>query len=298
MADAVSAAPGTGNTPAYYRSSVGDLSVVALHEGTVTRERAAGFVRNAAEDKVEAAFSGIGLAPGTLTLTFTPLAVELPGELVLIDTGYGDNGPSTTGRLRENLRAAGYVPQDVGTVLISHFHTDHISGLLTKAGEPAFPRARILVPQAEWDYWMNEDNFANAPDRLKPNFELCRKVFDALSGGTGTFQWGDEVKPGVTALPAAGHTPGQTMFRISDRGESLLFVADVTNNPFVFARHPGWQPGFDIMPEEAVRCRRAVLAEAASQGARLFFFHAPFPGLGVVRPEQDGYAFVPQIWGT
>jgi len=282
--------------PAFYRSRVGAFNVIALHDGTVSRERAPGFIRNAPPEDVEEAFAQLGIAPGQLTLTFSTLAVETPVQLALIDTGFGENGGPTTGHLKDNLAAAGYSPADVGTVLVSHFHTDHISGLVTKDDKPAFPNATIMVARPEWDYWMNDATMEAAAAGLQPTFKLCRRVFGSLKERIQVFDWGDTVMPGITAMRAAGHTPGQTAFDIRSGSERLLYVADITNNPLVFARRPGWQPAFDIDPDEAVRTRRKILSEAADQKTRLFFFHAPFPGLGFVAREGEGFAYIPQIW--
>jgi glyoxylase-like metal-dependent hydrolase (beta-lactamase superfamily II) len=283
--------------PGFHRFRLGALSLIALHDGVMLRDRPAQFVRNVDEAVVARAFADIGSPPGKLTLTFSPLAIEAADGLTLIDTGMGEHGAPGTGRLAANLAAAGYSAADVTRVLISHFHGDHISGLITKAGLPVYPNAEILVPQPEWDFWMNDARAAAAPDGLKPSFDLARRVFGAMAGKVARFAWDVEVMPGVRSVQADGHTPGQSAFEISSSGETLLFAADMTNNPLVFARYPDWHAVFDMDPLRSVEIRRQLLARAAAAGSLLHFYHAPFPAVGCVFESGDGYQFVPALYG-
>lgn len=283
---------------AYYKTRVGALKVIALHDGVVSRELPAGFIRNAPDDETAKAMRESGMAPGKLTLSFTVLAIDHGGELTLIDTGFGENGPPTTGRMAANLVAAGYDAGQVSTILISHFHSDHISGLITRDGTPTFPGARVMVPQAEWDYWMDDARMNTASEGLKPTFALSRKVFGALGGRVSSFAWGDAPVASVRAFGLGGHTPGMTGFEIGSQGEGLLFVADVSNNPTVFSRHPDWQAGFDIDGPQAAETRKRIFTEAATAHKRLAFYHAPFPAIGTLAPVGDVFAWCPAIWGA
>jgi len=284
--------------PAFYRTRVGKLSVVALHDGIVERVQPPGFIRDVPDDTVGLALRQAGMAPGKLTLTFTVLAIDNAGQLTLIDAGFGENGPPTAGRMMGNLVAAGYHSGQVSNILISHFHGDHISGLITRDGDPAFPDARVLVPHPEWAYWMDDAEMAAAPDGLKPTFLLARKVFGALADRVVPFAWGDEPVPGIRAYGLGGHTPGMTGFAIESEGERLVFVADLSNTPCVFARHPDWQSAFDIDGPKTVETRRREFAAHAGAQTRLAFYHAPFPGLGTLAPMGEAYAWCPEIWGS
>lgn len=284
--------------PAYYKTRVGDLTVIALHEGTVSRDLPADFIRNAPVDEMARALQESGMAVGKLTITFTVFAIDHGGELTLIDAGFGENGPPTAGRMGANLAAAGYAAEQVTTILVSHFHGDHISGLITREGTPAFPNARVLVPQAEWEFWMDDARMAAAPDGQKPNFALVRKIFDALGDRVARYSTGDEPVVGIRALDLRGHTPGMSGFEIASNGARLLFVADVSNNPTVFARHPDWQAAFDIDGPQANKTRQRIFADAAMSHTRLAFYHAPFPAIGTLAPVGDAYAWCPTIWGA
>jgi len=285
---------GRPQAPGFYRFKLGRFEAVALHDGVITRDRPAGFIRNASDDEVGEAFAAAGMPRDKLTLTFTALLIDTGTGVVLIDTGMGEAGPPGTGMLAANLAAAGYAPEDIGTVIISHFHGDHISGLRRKDGSLAYPRAQIMVPQAEWDYWTDDARMAAAPEALKGNFELVRRSFGTED--VRRFNWGDEVLPGLRAVQASGHTPGMTAIEISSGEARLLFVADITNNPLLFARHPEWQAMFDMDPDEATATRKTLLDRAAAETLRLFFFHAPFPATGTVVKTGSGYEYLPALW--
>ena len=281
--------------PGFYRHQLGAWEAIAIHDGSLARDRPAGFVRNADDAAVGAAFAAAGMPRDKLTLTFTVLAIDTGAGIVLIDTGLGEGGPPGTGLVPANLKAAGIAPEDVTTVIISHFHGDHISGLRRKDGAATYPNARLLVPAVEWDYWMDDARMAAAPQAQQGGFAAARAMFPD-GAAVGRFAWGEEVLPGITAIPASGHTPGMTAFEIASQGEALLYLADVTNTPLLFARHPEWQAMFDMAPEQAVDTRRRLLDRAAAQSRCVFFFHAPFPGLGTVIRQGEGYEYLPALW--
>jgi len=198
--------------------------------------------------------------------------------------------------LEANLSAAGISAGDVAHVVISHFHGDHISGMRRKDGSLTFPNAKIHAPLVEWDYWTDAARKAAAPDAAKGNFDLVSRMFGPQAASVRRFAWGDEVLPGITAVQASGHTPGMTAFQIASDGEQVMFVADITNNPALFVRNPEWQAMFDMNPEEAVATRRRLLDQAAAEKLRLFFFHAPFPGVAYVSKNGHGYEYIPALW--
>ncbi len=285
---------GRPQAPGFHRYALGSFEVVPLHDGVLCADRPSGFVRNASDAEVGEAFAVAGMPRDRLTLTFAPLLVRTGHQTVLIDTGLGTAGPAGTGRLAANLAAAGVSPEAVDVVVISHFHSDHIMGLLRADGTRAFPNAEVLVPEGEWAFWMDEGRAAAAPDALRGQFAGVRRAF----GGDAPrrYRWGEELLPGMTAVKASGHTPGMSALEIVSGDEAMMFVADITNNPLIFARHPEWQAMFDMDPEEATTTRRALLDRAASDRLRLHFFHAPFPATGFVVRNKAGYEYLPALW--
>ena len=272
---------------------VGAALVTALHDGTVLRDRPEGFVHGVPDTEVEAAFAAAGSPPGKFLASFTPLLVRLGGRCILIDSGNGQEGPEGTGRLVGNLAALGLSCEAIDTVFISHFHGDHIRGLLRRDGSPTFPGARILVPGPEWAFWMAGDAEAQCTGRMPINLKIARDVFGALGDRVEQVAWGAEAAPGLTTVATPGHAPGHTSMRIASEGESLLYMGDVTNNPAIFARHPDWVAGFDNRPKQMLETRHRILSEAAESGERVHFFHAAFPGFGTLARDGNGYAFRP-----
>ena len=191
--------------PGFYKFNVGDIEVIALHEGVVMFDRAPDFVPNATYEEVGEAYAAAGMPRDKLTITFTALAVRTAGKVVVIDTGFGEFGPAGTGTLVSNLLAAGIRPEDVSTVVISHFHVDHISGLRRKDGSLVFSNAEIVVSEAEWDFWMDDAKMEAAPAAARENFELCRQVFGPIAAKVRRVAWGAEIVPGLTAVQANGH---------------------------------------------------------------------------------------------
>ena len=143
-------------------------------------------------------------------IPFTTTVLKTGGGLVLIDTGNGNSGAPTSGTWMTNFKAAGFDPAQVRTVIISHFHPDHINGLRLKDGTAVFPDAEVMVSTPEWAYWMDDAQMARAPEGLKPNFKNVRRVFGPMAQDVQQYEGGKELVPGVTAVAAPGHTPGHT----------------------------------------------------------------------------------------
>lgn len=282
--------------PAFYRYRVGGFIMTALSDGMNVRALDPGFVRNADFAEVEKAVRAVFLPVDRLPVPFNPLLIDTGSDLVLVDTGFADNGPPTAGQLAGNLAAAGVRHEDVTKVLITHFHGDHIAGLRWKNGDLVYPNAEVLVPEPEWRFWTDEINEAAAPEAAKPHFQHVRRVFGPIANEVRRFDWDQEVLPGITALAAPGHTPGHTILRIESDGEQMLFLADVTNHPALFVRHPDWSAIFDMDADQARQTRRRVLDMAAAEGCLVASYHYPFPAVGRIVRAGDGFDLVPAQW--
>ena len=294
---AAAAAPQAGSQAAgYYRFKVGEIEVTLVNEGVSERPLDATFVRNAPLPDVQAALAAAFQPTATLTIPITTAVLNTGSRLVMIDAGIGQMGPPTTGRWMANFRASGYGPDQVDTVVFSHFHGDHIQGLRAKDGTALFPNAKVMVPEAEWAFWMDDAKMAAAPEAMKGAFQGVRRVFGPIAGEVEKYSGEKEILPGLTAIPAPGHTPGHTAFVVASGDQRLLLWSDTTNKPELFVRNPGWHAVFDMDPAQAEATRRRMLDMAAAEKMQVAGYHFPFPATGHIAREGSGYAYVPSFW--
>jgi glyoxylase-like metal-dependent hydrolase (beta-lactamase superfamily II) len=289
------AAPAARQAPGFYRQKIGALEVVTLHDGFVNRPLDANFVRNAPFEAVQKALTDAFLPSPTLPIPFTQTLVVAGDRVTLIDTGTGGAFGPTAGFTPGHMSAAGYPPERVNTIVISHFHADHINGIRTREGALAFANAEILVPEAEWAFWMSDDNM-NRMEGLRQAFQNIRRVFNGLGDRVKPYRWNSEVVTGVTALDGSGHTPGHTVYAVASENRSMLLLSDTTNHPALFVRNPDWSPVFDMDADKARASRRALLDRAAADRMQVVGYHFPFPATGFIARDGQGYQFVPQQW--
>ncbi len=290
-------APATAQAPGFYRYKVGSIEVTAINDGFFARP-VEGFIRNAELPAVQKTLADAFLPTDRLAIPFTTLAIRTGGRVVLIDTGNGDSGAPTSGHWMRNFRAAGFDPAQVNTILISHFHGDHINGLRLKDGSAVFPNAEIAVPAPEWAFWMDDARMSAAPEAMKGAFANVRRVFSPIAKDVKQFEPGKEVAPGIVSVAAHGHSPGHCTFVISSEGKSLAALCDTTNHPALFVRNPDWSAVFDMDADMARATRRRMLDMAATERTQVAFYHAPFPATGHIAKDGNGYELVPVAWSS
>jgi glyoxylase-like metal-dependent hydrolase (beta-lactamase superfamily II) len=280
--------------PGFRRMKVGDVEIISLIDGIARRPLVEEFVRNAPIGEVRALLASQQLPTDYIDVPFTPFLVVAGNRRILMDTGLGEFGGPTTGKLLQNLQAAGFQASDIDTVLITHYHGDHINGLRTRAGEWVFPKAKVMVPAPEHAFWMDDAKLAAAPEGLKGAFNNARRVFNGMPADVLVrFEPGAEVLPGIRSVAAYGHTPGHTLFELTSAGQTFAYVGDLTNVPQLFARNPDWAVSFDMDAEAARVTRRAVLKRLADSKAMVGGFHFPWPAFGRKVVAGNGYAFEP-----
>ncbi len=291
------AAPAAGRqVPGIYRYRIGEFELTAINDGVGLRDVQDGFVRNAALEDVKGALEAAYLPTDKLPIPFNQLVVNTGRRVVLIDTGTGGQLAPTAGMLIENMEAAGIDPKAVDTILISHFHGDHILGLRTKEGELAFPNAEVQVPEAEWAFWMDEGEASRAPEGAKQNFANVQKTFSSIAKDVKRYDAEQELVPGITSVGAYGHTPGHMAFRVSSGSDQMLVLSDLANHPALFVRNPGWHAVFDMDAAKAEETRRRIFDMASTDRTRVQGYHFPFPATGHIAKDRDGYAFIPAAW--
>lgn len=278
----------------FKRMKLGALEVIAFNDGALRRPLGEEFVTNAPLEQVKALLASQGLPTDYVDIPFTPFAVIAGGRRILIDTGFADNGPPTTGKLVANMAAAGLKPEDFDTVIISHYHGDHINGIRKKSGELVFPNAKIMVPAPEHAFWMDDARMEAAPPAMKGAFQNVRRVLGTLPADKLVrFEPGAEVAPGITSVAAFGHTPGHTLFTVKSGGQGFAYVADLTNVPSLFARSPDWAVTFDMDKEMARATRRKMFDMIVQEKMMAGGFHFPFPAFGTIEAAGNGYQFRP-----
>ncbi len=295
---AAAAPPAGAQVPGLYRYKVGDFELTAIYDGVWYRPIDDKFVRNAAYGDVQRAMADAFMPAEKLATPFTTLLVNTGAKLILLDTGTGGQVAPTAGTLAQNLAAAGVDPKSIDTVVISHFHPDHINGIKNKDNGRVFPNAEIMVPAPEWEFWMDDANLRAAPGGLKGVFLNFRRVFADIAEDVTRYQPGIEVATGLATIPAYGHTPGHTVFALQSGRESILVLSDTTQHPALFARHPEWQPAFDIDGPLAVATRKKLLDRVAADRMLVTGYHFPFPACGHIVKTAGGYEHVPLLWNT
>jgi len=259
-----------------HRYKVGDIGVTVLSDGFRISSPDS-YILNAGKDEFLATLAAAGLPTDHMRNVFAPVLIETGGKRVLIDTGNGEavfeqtNGER--GRLPLNLAAAGVDRNSVDVVVISHFHSDHVNGLLMADNTAAYPNAEIMVPEQEWNFWMDDGEMSRAPKgRMTDLFHNNRRIFDALGRKVTPYAWDRDVAPGVTAVGTPGHSVGHTSFVVSSGSARVFVQGDINNQSVVFSKHPEWHGGFDHDPVQASATRRRVydmLAAEKSQCRRI-----------------------------
>jgi glyoxylase-like metal-dependent hydrolase (beta-lactamase superfamily II) len=240
---------------------------------------------NAPQDQVKAALHAHGLDPDAWTEWVTPypaLVIDTGAHRVLVDTGMG-------GRLPELLQAEGRVPGDFDTVILTHAHPDHIGGNVDSSGHPRYANARYVMWKTEWEFWTAEASLAQMPASWA---ECARRQLPPIQRQLQLIDRETEIVPGISAVEAAGHTPGHMVVAVISGGTRLLYFSDVLLHQ-VHVEQPDWYATVDHSPEGAISARRRLLTRVAADKALVHSFHFPFPGLGYVTRQEMRWVWQP-----
>jgi glyoxylase-like metal-dependent hydrolase (beta-lactamase superfamily II) len=283
--------------PGYYRYAVGDYVVTALNDGVLNIRTGTFQGRTPQEMEAQVARAFGGSAAG-IPISLNAYLVDTGKQRILIDNGtvkcFGDN--PTLDQFPANLRAAGYVPKDIDTILITHLHGDHFCALATPDGKRRFPKAAIWVAEKELTYWLNEEIAKSQPEDRRLPFKQARETLAIYGKAIRTFTTDTEIAPGLRIVPAPGHTPGHTAVLVESKDASLLVWGDIVICPPVQLPYPEVSVGSDVDRQLAVATRQAMFERLAKEGTAIAGSHMPFPGIGHLRKDDPGYAWVPVVF--
>ena len=264
---------------------LGQMKVWALQDGRISLEASLLAGIDPAEVRRMLGGKDAAMTPVNAFL------VRMPGKTVLVDTGIGKDPEEDSGHLMERLEAAGVAPSEVDLILITHYHFDHIGGLLKADGGRAFPKAQLRVPRREHGFWLQEPS--RLPERLRGRIPKLKAIFAAYerAGAFGTFEDGEALAPGVRALAAHGHTGGHTVYAFTSEGQELWCIGDLIHFGAVQFERPEAGVSFDLDGEKAVQVRQALFRRAAR--SKVVLAGAHLPRLVRIEPRGSGYVAVP-----
>jgi len=287
---AMAAAPLAGHqAPGYYRTYIGDYEVTVLSDGTAPRDVAKIMTPH---QEVSAAVQAAH-EDAEVELSINTFLINTGSKLVLVDTGAGELfGPKSGGHLVANLRAAGYQPEQIDAILLTHIHADH-SGGLSIGGKRLFVNADVYVDHRDADFWLSAKEEAAHPER-KTTFQQSHQTVDpyVTAGKLKTFDGATQLFPGIRSLPAYGHTPGHSAYLVESKGKRLMLWGDAIHYAEAQFADPKVSIEYDVDHDAAVATREHLLSEVAQDGDLVGGAHISFPGLGHVKTEGKGYAWV------
>ena len=285
------------SAPGYYRMMLGEFEVTALSDGTVSLP-VDKLLTNTRPGQVDRALARAALKVPVET-SVNGYLINTGAKLVLVDTGAAGLFGPTLGNLAANLKAAGYQPEQVDAVLITHAHPDHVGGLM--AGDKlAFPNATVHIDQHDVDFWLSQANLDKAPDDSKGFFKGAMASLNPYlaAGKLKPFNGDTDLLPGIKAHASPGHTEGHSTYIVESQGQKLVLWGDLMHGAAVQFAAPSVTIQFDTDSKRAAAERKKAYAEAARQGYWVAAAHLSFPGLGHLRSEGKGYVFVPANYGV
>jgi glyoxylase-like metal-dependent hydrolase (beta-lactamase superfamily II) len=242
----------------------------------------------ASKSAIDQALAEHRLEPDSVPIDWLCLLVKTAGQYVLVDTGSGPGINANVGQLFQNLRALGIEARDIGTVIISHSHFDHIGGTLTADGQSAFSNARVVLGEGERRLL-----------ELKPPvppalYESAQRYLPALANQLEYVADGVEILAGVRAVAMPGHTPGSTAIEISSGSTHLLFTGDLFYHAMQ-VEHPDWCSQYDLDPAQAIASRKKIYRMAVDDKVLILPAHAPLPGIGHIIWDGASYRWRPIV---
>ena len=278
----------------FYSYKVGaDVEVISIYDGVWEKPHDTGFIPGVSIDDTKAALLAGGMTDEFVPLEFAFTVIKTGGKTILIDSGTGGQLAPTAGLAKAGgMKAAGISPEDIDTVLISHFHPDHIFGLMEKDNSQVFPQAEILVGETEYKFWTDPSLIERLPEGRRGLPQRIQSTFPTWKN-LSQYSGGQEVAPGITAVDTFGHTPGHTAFHVNSGDDQLMLMGDLVNIPALFLKNLDWQFGNDADMDMASNTRKSMVDRAVADGITVAGYHFGFPNSGKIEKDGSGYVFNP-----
>ena len=276
--------------PPFVKYKIGSAEVTAVYDGIWEKPHDPAFIANASLDDVKSAMLKAGLPADFVSIPFTVVVIKNGGKTILCDSGTGGQVQPTAGKFMANLKAAGIDPTKIDTILISHFHPDHIFGLMEKeTNKPVYPGVEIIVSDAEYKFWTDPAVIDKLPEARKGLARRIQAVFPTWKN-IRQVEGEPEVAPGIRFVSSPGHTPGHRAFHLSSGSSQLMISNDTAYVPALVVANPGWHGQYDQNAAMAEESRRKLLDRVIADKVMICGYHFPFPGAGTIAKDGTGYA--------
>ncbi|MGH1329628.1 MAG: MBL fold metallo-hydrolase [Paracoccaceae bacterium] len=238
--------------------------------------------------------AGVGFAEDKFPMAIHAFVIEGPGVCIAVDAGsakgFADGKAAFYG---ENFHRAGFVPEQITHLVLTHLHVDHVGFMRDAQGEGFFARAELVLSKAELDFVLDQGIYDAGHPALQSSMDLGRASIAPYADRTRTIDAPGQIVPGLTLVPLYGHTMGHSGVMIEDDGARLLIIGDVVHQPMMQAARPDWSCVFDASKSRAEATRRAVFAKAADEALMIAGMHLAAPGFAHMRRVGDAFAIDP-----
>ncbi|MBZ9660919.1 MBL fold metallo-hydrolase [Mesorhizobium sp. ESP-6-4] len=278
----------------FYKYKVGSLEVTAIYDGIWRKPHDPAFIKDVSIDDTKAALAKAGLTTEFMPIPLTVVVLKMNGRTIMMDAGSGvGQWQANATHLPANMKAAGIDYKAIDTIMISHFHPDHVWGLMEKGtNDPVFPNAELIVNATEYNWWIDPSRLAKLPEGRKPAGKRIAENFPKWKNWK-LVDDGTEVVPGIRLMAAPGHTPGHSVYHVDGGSEQFLVSADTMYVPALLAPHPEWQGAYDQDGPMAIATRHKIIDQVIADNIRICGSHFPFPGTGSFVKDGNAYAFTP-----
>jgi glyoxylase-like metal-dependent hydrolase (beta-lactamase superfamily II) len=283
-------------TVGFYKYKVGSIEVTAVYDGIWRKPHDPAFIKGVSVDETKAALAKAGLITEFMPIPLTVVVLKIGDRHIMVDAGSGvGQWQANATHLPANMKAAGIDRGQIDTILVSHFHPDHVWGLMEMDTNAAvFPNAELVVNSVEYKWWTEPGRVEKLAAGRKPAGKRIADVFPTWKNWK-LVESGAEVAPGVQILEAFGHTPGHSAFLVTSGKDRLMVSNDTMYVPALLAPHPEWQGSYDQDGPMAIAARRKIVDRVIADNMMVCGAHFPFPGKGSFAKDGNAYAFMPDL---